>query len=690
MNPTILFGRRVGRGFSGLHRVLRSICGRSFSGYNGGGNGNEGDSEYPKRDSEKSDFDSVSHEKSIKDETPFGFSSVGIDVNGENYPSENVASKNGPSCFEENNSHGNGYDVNAEFSKGSSERLDFRGNLHQKSEFSKRISESDGEFPKQGFEKSNFGSVSHEKSIKGETHFEFSSIGIDVNGENNPLEDAALKHGPSGFEESNRKGNEYDVNGEFSKASSERLDFSDNLHEKCEFSKGSSEKSDFDGDLLEKSISDGTFFGLSYMNTDDNDESDQSVEFSPRRRFWEDLQFEADKVFDVLQQDGPGFDARLALDQMQLLVSNRLVREVLIRISKSINHSNRSRCAKLGYKFFVWSGHQTNYRHTSNTYNMIMKIFADCEEFKAMWRLVDEMTESGFPTTARTFNILICTCGEAGMARALVERFIKSKTFNYRPFKHSFNAILHSLLTINQYKLIEWVYQQMLLDGHSPDTLTYNVLMCAKYRLGKLDQFHRLLDEMGRSGFVPDLHTYNILLHVLGKGDKPLAALNLLNYMEEVGCYPSVLHFTALIDGLSRAGNLDACKYFFDEMVKKGCTPDVVSYTVMITGYVAAGELEKAQGMFDDMFVKGQLPNVFTYNSMIRGLCTAGKFDEAWSMLKDMQSKGCSPNFLVYSTLVGKLRNAGKVSEADEVISHMVEKGQYIHLLSKFKGYRRC
>lgn len=412
--------------------------------------------------------------------------------------------------------------------------------------------------------------------------------------------------------------------------------------------------------------------------------------FSARRSFFDNVKSDASRVLDILEQDGPGFDTKLALNELCIRVSGLLVREVLLGILWNVNYANKMRCAKLGYKFFVWSGQQENYRHTANSYHLIMKIFADCEEFKAMWRLVDEMIENGFPTTARTFNILICTCGGAGLARKVVERFIKSKTFNFRPFKHSYNAILHSLLAVNQYKLIEWVYQQMIVEGHSPDILTYNVVMCAKYRLGKLDQFHRLLDEMGRSGFSPDFHTYNILLHVLGKGDKPLAALNLLNHMKEVGFDPSVLHFTTLIDGLSRAGNLDACRYFFNEMTKNGCMPDVVSYTVMITGYIVAGELEKAQEMFDEMIIKGQLPNVFTYNSMIRGFCMAGKFEEARSMLKEMESRGCNPNFLVYSTLVSNLRNAGKLSEAHEVIRHMADKGQYVHLLSKIKKYRRC
>ncbi|KAJ4837253.1 hypothetical protein Tsubulata_012278 [Turnera subulata] len=452
----------------------------------------------------------------------------------------------------------------------------------------------------------------------------------------------------------------------------------------------------FDGDKndssgfchLEEPLT-STCSAASDLDSYENENPDQE-HFSLRQKFLEKARLDAARVVDVLRKDGPGFDSKKALSELHIRLSGLLVREVLTDILRKVDHENKTRCSKLGYKFFVWSAQQQNFRHTANAYHLIMKIFAECEEFKAMWRLVDEMIENGFPTTARTFNILICTCGEAGLAKKVVERFIKSKTFNYRPFKHSYNAILQGLLAVRQYKLIEWVYQQMLVEEHSPDILTYNVVMCAKYRLGKLDQFYRLLDEMGRSGFSPDFHTYNLLLHVLGKGDKPLAALNLLNHMREVGIDPNVLHFTTLIDGLSRAGNLEACKYFFDEMIKNGCVADVVCYTTMITGYISAGELEKAEAMFEEMTNKGQLPNVFTYNSMIRGFCMAGKFEEACSLLKEMESRGCNPNFVVYSTLVSNLRNAGKLAEAHEVIRQMVEKGQYLHMVSKVKGYRRC
>jgi len=102
-------------------------------------------------------------------------------------------------------------------------------------------------------------------------------------------------------------------------------------------------------------------------------------------------------------------------------------------------------------------------------YNLVMKVFAECGEVKAMWRLFEEMTEKGLPVSSRTFHLLICASGKVGLRRRLVERFIKSSTFNYRPFRNAFNAILHTLLTIEQYSLIEWVHEKMILEGYSPD-----------------------------------------------------------------------------------------------------------------------------------------------------------------------------------------------------------------------------
>ncbi|KAF3432991.1 hypothetical protein FNV43_RR24093 [Rhamnella rubrinervis] len=421
--------------------------------------------------------------------------------------------------------------------------------------------------------------------------------------------------------------------------------------------------------------------------------------FPARRYFLETTRIEGERVLEVLKQylPGSGFDLDLALDELQITVSHRLMKEVLFGILKNVNYATRKRCSSLAQKFFSWSaaaackeeGVKRGYVHSTNSYHLMLKIFSECEEVGKVKRLVDEMIEKEVEVTAQTFNILIRTCGECGETRQQLEKFVKSKTFIYKPYHNPYNAILHCLVVAKQDKLIEWVYAQMLNEGISPDILTYNVVLWARYRLGKLEMFNRLACEMIDNGCSPDFHTYNIFLHVAGKAGNLKGALNFLERMRRDGFGPNLLHFTTLIDGLSRAGDLDACEIFFGMMKKEGCMPDVVCYTVMITGYVVASKLDKAQEMFDEMISKGQLPNVFTYNAMIRGFCMAEKFKEARTMLKDMEYRGCNPNAHVYSTIVSYLRNAGKISEADEVLREMNEKGKYRYLDPKFEQNRR-
>ncbi|KMT16380.1 hypothetical protein BVRB_3g055250 [Beta vulgaris subsp. vulgaris] len=123
--------------------------------------------------------------------------------------------------------------------------------------------------------------------------------------------------------------------------------------------------------------------------------------------FFERTMKDADRLFDVLRQDCPGFNVKLELQDLNVRVSGLLVRQVLLKILRIINDENRTLCAKLAYKFFAWAGEHEYYRHTVNAYHLLMKILAAAEEFKAMWRLFDEMTEKGYPTTAITFNIIL-------------------------------------------------------------------------------------------------------------------------------------------------------------------------------------------------------------------------------------------------------------------------------------------
>ena len=75
-------------------------------------------------------------------------------------------------------------------------------------------------------------------------------------------------------------------------------------------------------------------------------------QFSLRKGFLENVKLDAKRVLKVLWQDGSGLDARLVLCELHVKSLGLLVREVLFGILKNINSKNKTRCAKLTYKFF--------------------------------------------------------------------------------------------------------------------------------------------------------------------------------------------------------------------------------------------------------------------------------------------------------------------------------------------------
>ncbi|KAL8508409.1 hypothetical protein ACS0TY_018863 [Phlomoides rotata] len=300
-------------------------------------------------------------------------------------------------------------------------------------------------------------------------------------------------------------------------------------------------------------------------NNDPNvEEKSWEGNFCGRKGFVDEVKSDAARILEVLHQDCPGFDAKPVLSDLGVRVSGLLVREVLFGILKIISYSNKNRCAKLGFKFFVWSSEQEDYRHTTNAYHMMMEIFAECEEFKAMWRLFDDMIEKGYLTTARTFNILICTCGEAGIARKVVERFIKSKTVLH------FTTLIDGLSRAGNLEACQYFFDEMVKQGCVPDVVSYTVMITGYVVAGQVDKAREIFSEMINRGQLPNVFTYNSMIRGLCMDRKFDEALLMLKEMESRGCNPNFLVYTTIVGYLRNAGKLYQAHEVIKQMVEKG------------------------------------------------------------------------------------------------------------------------
>ncbi|KAH7666005.1 hypothetical protein IHE45_13G071300 [Dioscorea alata] len=110
-----------------------------------------------------------------------------------------------------------------------------------------------------------------------------------------------------------------------------------------------------------------------------DEDKDDPHPSSGRRR---SLLYDADQIFSILQQDSLGFEARTALNDLRPNLTASVVHIVLRRSHSSITTTNKSRSAKLAFKFFAWASNQPHYSHPTHIYNLTMKILADADELK--------------------------------------------------------------------------------------------------------------------------------------------------------------------------------------------------------------------------------------------------------------------------------------------------------------------
>lgn len=119
------------------------------------------------------------------------------------------------------------------------------------------------------------------------------------------------------------------------------------------------------------------------------------------------------------------------------------------------------------------------------------------------------------------------------------------------------------------------------------DTATGN--LC---KTSKVDEAWNLFTHLPLNGVEPDVQTYNILISAFFKEGKVLRAEDFYMEMLQKGIVPDTITYSSMIDGFCKQNRLDDAKQMFDSIGSKGCSPDVVTFTTLINGYCKARRVD--------------------------------------------------------------------------------------------------
>ncbi|XP_027911303.1 pentatricopeptide repeat-containing protein At4g01570 [Vigna unguiculata] len=228
------------------------------------------------------------------------------------------------------------------------------------------------------------------------------------------------------------------------------------------------------------------------------------------------------------------------------------------------------------------------------------------------------------------------------------------------------------------------LFKEMKDDGKglvAPDLCTYNSLITALCRLGKVDDALVVWDELNGSAHQPDRFTYTNLIHACCRTFRMGDATRVFNHMQSHGFPPDTLVYNSLLDGHFKATKVvEACQ-LFEKMVQEGVRPSCWTYNILIHGLLRNGRAEAAYTMFCDLKKKGQFVDGITYSIVVLQLCKEGQLEEALQMVEEMESRGFVVDLVTITSLLISIHRHGRWDWTDRLMKHIRENNLVLSVL---------
>ncbi|CAN7141699.1 unnamed protein product [Brassica rapa subsp. narinosa] len=347
-------------------------------------------------------------------------------------------------------------------------------------------------------------------------------------------------------------------------------------------------------------------------------------------------------------------------------------------------------------RFFSWVGKRNGYKHTSEAYNMSIKVAGSGKDFKQMRTLFYEMRRQGCVITQDTWGIMIMQYGRTGLTDIAIRTFKEMKDTGLSPRPSTFKCLITVLCEKKGRNVEEAIrtFREMIRSGFVPDKelvqdylgclcevgntkevkhcldslgkigfsvpVAYSIYIRALCRIGKLEEAQSELASFKGDRSLLDQFTYGSIVHGLLQKGQLQGALDKVNSMKEAGIKPGVHVYTSLIVHFFKENQIDKVLETCKEMEEERCEPTVVTYTAMICGYMSVGKAKEAWRVFNDMKEKGASPDFKTYSKFVNCLCQAGESEDALRLLSEMIDKGIAPSTVNFRTVLYGLNREGK------------------------------
>ncbi|KAI3731582.1 hypothetical protein L1987_62771 [Smallanthus sonchifolius] len=391
---------------------------------------------------------------------------------------------------------------------------------------------------------------------------------------------------------------------------------------------------------------------------------------------------ESDKLCKIISNHRDRSQLESLLNSTQIELSPALVIQVLKKLSNA---------GVFALSFFRWAEKQTGFKHTSDTYNVLIEALGKIKQFKIIWTLVNDMKIKGV-LDKTTFALISRRYARAKKVKEAIEAFERMEKFGFKP--ELSDRFLDTLCKSRQVESAHQVFDKMTKrkemkgNGFEPDVVAYGIIINAYCKARKYDHAIKKFDEMKVNNMEPTPHIYCTLINGLGSKNRLSESLMFFEMSKSCGHGIEAPTYNAVVGSYCWSMRMDDAFRVVEEMKRCGVGPNSRTFDIILHHLVKGRRIEEAYSVFKRMKDDFKCdPSVSTYEIMVRMFCNEGKMDIAMSVWEEMKGEGILPGMHMFATLINGLCREKKLQDACRYFEEMLDMGirPPTHMFNKLK-----
>ncbi|KAL8153578.1 hypothetical protein V2J09_011338 [Rumex salicifolius] len=310
---------------------------------------------------------------------------------------------------------------------------------------------------------------------------------------------------------------------------------------------------------------------------------------------------------------------------------------------------------------FRWAETRPGFKHSSESYDMMVDILGKARRFDEMIQLVEEISQRNSVTLTTIAKMMRRYAG-ADLWGKVVKVFDDLDTYGLKKNTESMNLLLDALCKEKQVDRAREVFME--LRSHiAPNANTFNIFIHGWCKINHVDEAYWTIQEMKGNGFHPCVISYSTIIQSYCHQSNYDKVYELLDEMDTQKCPANIVTYTTIMSSLTKSEELDEALRITDRMKSVGCKPDAQFYNALIHTLGKAGRVRDAFHVFNEaMPQNGVLPNTSTYNTMIAMFCRVKREERAFKLLEEMKREGkCKPDVQSFYPLLKSCFRTGTI-----------------------------